>query len=339
MEDNNWTPADILQMSGSYWSACALHAAVKLDIFSALVEQQLSAAELTVRTGFNPRGLQMLLRALVALGLLEKSGETFTATFFAAQFLSRSSPAYLGHIILHHHHLMTGWAKLDEAVRLGLPVRENSSHQIDEAARESFLMGMFNLATLIAPKIVTRINLDGRRRLLDLGGGPGTYAIHFCQHNPGLEAVIYDLPSTQGFARQTIDRFGLGDRIAFHAGDFLADLIPSGFDVAWLSHILHGEGPENCALLLAKTVKALDPKGLLLVQEFIRDDNGDRQLFPELFSLNMLINTEHGQSYSQNELFAMLADAGLVDIRRIQIELPNGAGVVAGRVPDVCSRC
>ena len=333
MEQKPWNPADLLQLSGGYWSACALHAGVELDLFTPLAERARSAEDLAGVVGADPRGLAMLLSALTALHLLEKAGSTFAATPFAAEFLARSSPKYLGHIIRHHHLLMASWAHLEDAVRKGGPIRQRASYDNDEEARESFLMGMFNLATQIAPQIVSRIDLTGRRRLLDLGGGPGTYAIHFCQKNPRLAAVVYDLPSTRRFAEATIARFGLADRVVFTAGDFLTDGITDRFDVAWLSHILHGEGPEGCAVILAKAVSALEPGGLLLVQEFILDDTVDGPLFPALFSLNMLLNTPSGQAYAQRELCEMLAKAGLGDIRRIPLELPNGAGVIAGTVP------
>jgi SAM-dependent methyltransferase len=271
MENTSWTPADLLQLSGGYWSACALHAGVKLDVFTPLADRPLTAQELAGMLKTDVRGLTMLLNALAALNLLEKRGSAYVTTTFAAEFLSRTAPKYLGHIILHHHHLMAGWAELDEAVRSGGAIRERVSHGGEEA-RESFLMGMFNLAMQIAPRIVAGIDLVGRKRLLDLGGGPGTYAIHFCRHNPGLTAVVYDLPTTRRFSEQTIARFGLSDRIAFEEGDFLAGDIRERFDVAWLSHILHGESPQGCAVILEKAVAALEPGGLIMVQEFILDD-------------------------------------------------------------------
>ena len=115
----------------------------------------------------------MLLGALAALKLLVKEGELYTATPFAARYLSRTSPDYLGFIIQHHHHLMASWAHLHEAVSSGRPVRERFSHTDEEAVRESFEMGMFNLAMQIAPRIVSQLDLSGRHRLLDLGGGAG----------------------------------------------------------------------------------------------------------------------------------------------------------------------
>ncbi|HEX9022465.1 MAG TPA: methyltransferase [Geobacteraceae bacterium] len=332
MERKSWTPAELLQLSSGYWSVCALHAGVKLDVFTPLAEGPLSALELSCRLKADTRALAMLLNALAALELIEKRGDVYAATPFAAEFLSRTSEKYLGYIILHHHNLMPSWARLDKAVKRGTPDQERIGLAFDAEERESFEMGMFNLAMQIAPKVVAAINLAGRRRLLDLGGGPGTYAVHFCQRNPGLSAAVFDLPSTRPFAEKTIARFGMGDRISFLGGDFMTDEVEGKYDVAWLSHILHGTGPEGCAVILKRGVAALEPGGLILVQEFILDDSMDAPLQPALFSLNMLLGTSDGRAYSQGELFAMLTSAGAHDVRRLDIELPNGAGVIAGIV-------
>lgn len=328
MDKQAWNPAELLQLSGGYWSACALHAGVKLDLFS----HAGTAPELAEASSGDVRGVEMLLNALASLGLMEKTGDRYSATAFAAEYLSRTSPHYLGHIIMHHHHLMAGWARLDESVRSGAPIRGRVSHDGDESERESFEMGMFNLAMQIAPRIVSNVDLRGKRNLLDLGGGPGSYAIQFCQANPQLKATVYDLPTTRPFAEKTIASFGLSDRITFREGDFISDDVPGGFDVAWLSHILHGEGPEGCAVTLKRGVAALEPGGMLMVQEFILDDSMDGPPFPALFSLNMLLGTPHGRSYSQRQLEEMMSAAGVGSIRRLALDLPNGAGVLAGIV-------
>ncbi|CAH2031730.1 methyltransferase [Trichlorobacter ammonificans] len=326
------TPADLLQLSGSYWATCALHAGVALDLFTPLAGQPGTAAELAERQHLEPRALAMLLDALTALGLLTKQADRYEAQPAASRFLSRSSAEYLGHIIMHHHHLMAGWSRLDEAVRNGGPLRDPVINACDDSVRESFLMGMFNLASLLAPRIAAGIDLTGRKRLLDLGGGPGTYAVAFCRQYPGLTATVYDLPSTRPFAERVIGAAALSDRVAFHDGDYHQSDIPGGFDVAWLSHVLHADGPEHCARMLAKAVAALEPGGLLLVQEFILDDSKDGPLFPALFSLNMLLGTSRGQSYSGAELTELMTAAGLRDVGRLPLELPNGAGIMAGTV-------
>ncbi len=325
-----WNPAELLKLSGSYWNTCALHAGVKLDIFSPLCAETLSAAELAARRGFSVRGLAMLLDALTALELLTKEGERYAATDLAREFLDRAAPSYLGHMVMHHHHLMASWERLDEAVRTGAPVRRSVSHEAEDEERESFLLGMFNLAMFVAPRVAEQVDLSGRKRLLDLGGGPGTYAIHFCRENPDLQGVIFDLATTRPFAEKTLARFDMSERIRFAAGDFRHDAIPGSFDVAWLSHVLHGEGPDECAQMLAKAAATLESGGMLLVQEFVLDGNRAAPLFPALFSLNMLLVTRNGQAYSEPEIRRLMAGAGLERIERLPTELPNGAGIIAG---------
>ena len=330
MEISNWNPATLLKLSGSYWETCALHAGVKLDLFTYLTDGSCAATELSKKLDLDVRGLTMLLDALVALQLLEKQSDEYSVPESASAFLDRKSPGYLGHIIMHHHHLVEGWSRLDEAVRSDAPVRNRISHEPTDVERESFLLGMFNLAMLIAPKVASHIDLTGRRRLLDLGGGPGTYAIHFCQKNPQLNATILDLQTTQPFAEATIKRFSMNEQVDFIAGDFHGGAYPGGFDVAWLSHVLHGEGPESCAKMLSNAVGALDPGGVLFVHEFILDEDRTSPLFPALFSLNMLVCTSEGMSYSDQEIVELLRQEGLSRIERLQIDLPNGAGIICG---------
>lgn len=332
MSEPAWTLPKLMEMSGCYWSACTLHAGVELDVFTPLAEAPASAAELAERLDLNERGLTMLLDALAALELLDKQKKIYRTTPFAGQYLSTDSPEYLGHIIRHHHHLVESWAHLDEAVRSGEPSRCRVSHEAGEKERESFLLGMFNLAMLLAPQVASQIDLGGRRHLLDLGGGPGTYAIHFCLNNPGLRASIFDLPSSQPIADRTLGRFALADRIDFIGGDFQNDTIPGHYDVAWLSHVLHGEGEEGCLTMLRKSVDALEPDGLLLIQEFILDDSRDRPVFPALFSLNMLVGTPEGKAYSEVEIRDLLNSVGLKEVTRLPMDLPNGAGVICGRL-------
>jgi len=326
------TPAELLKLSGAYWSSCALHAGVKLDLFSQLTEKPLSTAEIARLTASDQRGMGMLLDALTSLELIRKDADGYCATPFSAEFLSKKSEKYLGYIIRHHQHLMTGWSQLDQVVKNGVPLGISSSGTNDETIRECFLMGMHNMASQAAPLVAPAIDLRGRRRLLDLGGGPGTYAINFCKHNPELQAVVYDLPTTRTFAERNVERFGLSDRISFVPGNITQDHIGSGFDVVWISQLLHSEGPQSAEAILKKAARALVPGGLMVVQEFILDDTRSAPPFPALFSLNMLINTVAGQSYSQAELAGMLTGAGAKNISRVALELPNGAGIMTGTV-------
>jgi predicted O-methyltransferase YrrM len=140
------------------------------------------------------------------------------------------------------------------------------------------------------------------------------------------------LPTTQPFALKTIERFGMSAHIDFVGGDYISERIPGSYDVAWLSHILHGEGPEDCQKLIDKTVSVLQEGGLILIHDFILDNNMDGPLFPALFSLNMLVNTPQGQSYSELQLVEMLKNAGAREINRLPFKGQNDSGIMAGIV-------
>ena len=331
MEKKEWNPDKLLALSGYYWKSFTLHAAVKLGVFTTIGTEQLTGEEIAQRLSAEKRGMTTLLNALTAMNLLDKKGDKYSNTPAGTSFLSKDSPEYIGYMIMHHHHLAESWSNLDKAVRKGGSIRARTSYN-DEEVRESFLMGMFNNAMNLAPRLVGAIDLSGRRHLLDLGGGPGTYAIYFCLHNPQLKATVYDLPTTRPYAVRTIERFGLTSRIDFTAGDYLRDDIPGSYDVVWLSQILHAEGPEECRKIIEKAVSVLEPGGMIIVHDFILDNTMDAPLFPALFSLNMLLGTKNGRSYSEKQIVEILAGAGVKEIERIPFRSLSDSGIVKGVV-------
>lgn len=331
MTEEELNPGKILQLSGSYWETCTLHAGVKLDVFTTIGNDHLRGEDVADKLNGDRRGVKTLLNALSAMDFLVKKGNIYSNTKLSLTFLSKDSSQYMGHIVMHHHNLIDSWNRLDVAVQSGSAVRHRASHT-DAEQRENFLMGMFNLAMNLAPVLVPKVDLSGRRHLLDLGGGPGTYAIHFCMNNPRLKATVYDLPTTRPFAEKTIAKFNLQDRIDFKDMDYLEEEIKGIYDVAWLSHILHGEGPEECRKIIGKAVSALEPGGMILIHDFILNNNMDGPLFPALFSLNMLLGTPAGQSYSEKQISDMLSEAGVREIRRIFLKSPNDSGILTGIV-------
>jgi hypothetical protein len=328
---HDWTIGELLSTSTAFWRGCSLQAAVRLGVFTIIDKGRLSLDEIAEKLNADIRGTELLANALAAMGLLVKDGNFYSNSEAALNFLSNTSARYIGHIILHHHHILDGWAQLHDAVTTGRPVEMRSYGE--DVERQSFLLGMFNLAMGIAPGLASLVDLTGRRKLLDLGGGPGTYAIHFCKANPDLSAVIYDRPTTEPFALETVEKFGLKDRIDFAGGNFNSDPITGGpYDVAWLSHILHSNSPEECQTLIQKTIMAMEPGGLIMIHEFVLDNTKDSPEFPALFSLNMLVNNEGGRSYSEEELCSMLKNAGARDIGRHLFRGPNDSAIIHGTI-------
>lgn len=321
----------ILEISGAYWKSCAIHAGIKLDLFTIVGKDRLAEKEVAEKFNADQRAVGVLLNALTAMGFLIKSDARYANTPLSASALSKDSPNYIGHMIMHHYHLMDSWHHLDQAIMTGRPVRFRDG-PINEEQRESFLMGMFNVAMALAPEVTKKIDLIHWEHLLDLGGDPSTWAIYFCLNNPGLRATVYDLPETRPFAEKTIKRFGLSNRINFQEGNYLEDDLTGRYDVAWLSHILHGEGPEDCQMIIRKAISVLKPSGLIMIHEFILNRDLKGPLYPALFSLNMLVGTNAGRSYSGKEIANMLTQEGATNIRRLKLPSLKNSGIMVGTI-------
>lgn len=334
-----WTAGEILGLSSSYWHAFAVQAGVVLDLFTVLETLEkdgkpMTVAELARAVQCDERALGMLVSGLTALGFLGLENGVIFLPEHSRKYLSRNSAEYVGFIIQHHAHLSPAWARLAESVRTGLPIRDvSSSHTESAEEREAFLMGMFNVAVNQAEAVAAALDLSGRGRLLDLGGGPGTYAVYFCKANPGLAATIFDKPTTEPIAMNIVRRYGLEDRIGFAGGNFLQDDLPQGYDVVWISQILHGDSPEDCAKLVAKAGKLLNPGGLLVIQDFMLENDRTGPAHPALFGLNMLVGTEGGQAYTWAEVQALMRDAGTASVSRLDVALPMGCGILIGKMP------
>lgn len=329
-----WDEQSLSEMSGSFWQSCTLQAGVKLDIFTLLETDEKSPEDIAGAIGGDLRGITALLDALSAMGLLRKRKGLFSCVEASSRYLNRASEEYIGWRILHHHYLLPSWARLDEAVLKGEPIRDERAATRHEDQREAFLMAMFNNASAVAERIIPFIKLESPASLLDLGGGPATYAIHFCRRYPGLQAVVYDLPTSRPYAEDTIRKYGMQDRIEFKGGDFFIDDIPGEYEVVWMSHVLHSSGPEECRRLVRKAAEVLKPGGVLLLHDFWLDESGGSPLFPALFALNMLVRTAKGRTYRESEGKEMLSLAGLKNIRRLDLDVPNDSGVIMAEKKD-----
>lgn len=329
----DWSAPKLLETTGGYWQACAIMAAIELDLFDSLDAEPDTSAGLAERIKVDPRALGMLLRALAALDLLSVEEGIYTPSLASKAFLVSDSEQYMGNIISHQHHLIESWARLHEAVQNGQPVRKAAGFS-EEAWRKSFLLGMQNLANLIAPQLIPRIDIGKRRLLLDLGGGPGAWSIHFCRHHPQLQARVFDLPTSKPHADKAIKDARMDDRIRFIGGNFHEHPLKTRtYDLVWASHILHAEGEEECRELLHKTADALKPGGLMMIHEFILDDEGPGPAYASLFALNMLLGTEKGMAYREGELISMLQDAGFREPQRLPLPPHSRSGVIVAHKP------
>ncbi|RMD81712.1 MAG: methyltransferase domain-containing protein [Lentisphaerae bacterium] len=196
-------------------------------------------------------------------------------------------------------------------------------------AHDDFLHGMRDMAQKSLPHLLPAIDLSGRKKLLDLGGGPGTYAIHFCRQWQQLQAIVFDQPHSQAIAEQEIAAAGLTDRVSFMGGDLFTSILPEDCDAIWLSHILHMFSEGQVRELLRKVTETLAVPGLLIIHDFFLNDDACSPLFPTLFNINMYLNTAEGRSYQASQIRSILEDLGYVHIEHIPISNLNSSLITA----------
>jgi hypothetical protein len=249
----------------------------------------------------DPRATEILLDAVAALGLLKKSGMTYRLTPAAKRFLLPDSPWYQGDMLRHADTLWKNWSGLDTVVRTGMPNRAGARNH------DVFIKAMHNNAVMRAREVIRALNLRGVKKALDLGGGPGTYGIELAKK--GITVTLFDLPDTIEVARALIRRSG-ATGIAFRGGDFHIDDIGNGYELALLSQVLHSHSPIENLALLNKVFNTLSRGGQIAIHEFKLNEDHASPVHGALFSVNMLVNTTAGRSYTPREMKGWLKKAG-----------------------------
>ena len=307
----------IMAMARGFQVAKMLMVAVDLGLFDFLAEPK-SAVETAAWLKADYRATGIFLNGLAALGILDKGVDYFRNSDLASRFLVRSSENYRGAIVKHMEHTWKrGWEDLKETVLVGHPPEAETEKWVDgrperdEAEVRSFIWGMHAIARDLAPTVAARLDLKGVRRLLDLGGGPATYAINFAQANPELRATVFDLPMPIVIARENIEKNGLTDRVDTLAGNFLQDDIGTGYDFIWISQLLHSHDEGQCKLIIAKAVAALNPGGTLAIQDFYLNADGASPKGAAMFGVHMLAVTPRGRAYTHGEVGEWMQEAGL----------------------------
>jgi len=312
-------PEDVNELIRGFMSSRAVLTALELDVFTTIAEGA-SAETVAEKIQASRRGTEMLLNALVGLKLLRKENGLFLNTPLSARFFADTSADSARQALLHTANLWHRWSNLTASVREGTPAPRTDNG----AWANTFIAAMDRNARERALAVVKAVGADGLRRILDLGGGSAAYSIAFAGANPALTAEVLDLADVIPLTAEYVRRAGLAARIEMRVGDMLKDPLGDGFDLVLLSAICHMFSPEENRALYRRAHAALVPGGRLLVQDFILEPDKTAPRFATLFSLNMLVGTRGGSTYSEAEYAAWLSEAGFGDVRCIRLPGPAG---------------
>ena len=330
MQDSQTYDLQELLIPGGHWPRKITTTAVRLGLFAYLHEtvqdheaaQEGDAAQDATRIAGHyrgdPRSFEVFLNALTSLGILTKAGGSFSNTAFTAQYLVPTSQQYRGDQLIVDDLCWDMWGQLEETLMRGTPRVADTIFEADADMTRHLLLGLHQDALAIAPEVAVALPLDDRTRLLDVGGGAGTFSLCFCQRHRRLRATIFDLPLAAEIARSFVERWGLEDRIEVVVGDAFAGPLPPGHDAIFLSNVLHGHGEAANRRLLAHAAAALPPGGLLVVRDIFMHEGLTEPTMGAVFSVNMLLHTTEGRCYSFQEVAGWLESAGFTGVEHLQ---------------------
>ncbi|XP_039739110.1 acetylserotonin O-methyltransferase [Pteropus medius] len=306
-----------------------LFAACELGVFDLLAEAPgpLSSAAVAAGLGTSPEGTELLLDTCVSLKLLRVDTGGGRALYGSSElsrrYLARSSPTSQHHILLYlAKTTYLCWGHLAQAVRdgknqyvraFGVPSEEvfAAIYRSDEE-RLLFMRGMQDVWRVHGRHVMAAFDLSPFPLVCDLGGCSGALARECVSLYPGCHVTVFDIPEVVQTARKYFPILEEA-RVSFCEGDFFKDPLPEA-DLYVLARILHDWSPEKCAQLLARVHRACRPGGGLLVIESLLDADGRGPVTTQLFSLNMLVQTE-GRERTPAQYRALLAAAGFRDVQ------------------------
>ncbi len=308
---------DFMATARGFMKSRIIITAAELDLFTKIDDSCDSAEKIAEKTGWDQRALERVLDCLVTFGLLKKEGRVYSLTEESGRY-STKKPSSALPMLLHMKRLWETWSGLTDVVKRGPASESKPPVPMDMDNRRAFIGAMHAIGRNLSEEIAASLDLSGYRRLLDIGGGSGTYTIAFLRREPGLRAVIFDLADVIPMAKERLSSEGLLERVELQPGDFYSDELPKGCDLALLSAIIHQNSYKQNVELFAKIFRALDPGGALLIRDHIM--SGERTWPPQgaLFAINMLVNTRGGDTFTFEEVEQGLKEAGFTAVRLLR---------------------
>ncbi len=307
---------DLMALSRGFWRSSILFAAVKLKIFNFLDDGWKSLEEITQALQLDRRGGEILLDASVALGLIQKEKGKYKNSDISSRYLVEGSADYKGNLFLHSLGMWKAWGELANCARTGKPSLSYEERFLshDRERVRNFILGMDQIGGELADLLAQEEVVMRAKKILDIGGGPGTYCRAFVRKNADLEATIFDLPLSLEITRELIKKEGMEEKIHIKEGDILEESPGSGFDLVLVSQLLHSFSPEENKAIIRKAFDALEDGGTIMINEFALEKDQTHPADAALFSVNMLVNTDFGRAYRRSEIISWMTEAGFQKI-------------------------
>lgn len=308
-------PEDIRALANSFQQSRILLSAIELGLFTVLDKHMLHSKEVAQKINADERATDRLMNALVALGFLRKVNGRFYNAESASQYLVKGKPEFMGGLF-HSIGLWSTWSSLTESVKAGTSAAERkpSSGGIDWL--ESFIGAMHYRGVKEAKIIAMMLDLSNVKRMLDVGGGSGVFAMEFIKIISSMNAVVLDLPDVIPITGRYVAEEKMTEKISFISGNYLADDFGDGYDLILLSAIVHINSLEENNLLIKKCYNSLNSGGQIVIKDWVMNEDRTEPAGGAYFALNMLVGTERGDTYTESEMRSWFTNTGIKKIER-----------------------
>lgn len=321
------TPQEIREQFTSFQNSRILLTAFELGIFTEIEKGEQSSEEVAKSIKTDYRATDRLMNALVVLGYLHKEKNSFSNKHFVSKYLVKGNADFISGFY-HSNHMWDSWTSMTDVIRNGKPSYDPSIKGKKGNWLESFIEAMHNRAKMQTKVSIDAIDLTNVETVLDIGGGSGAFSMEFIRKKGSIEATVFDLPNVIPITQKYINKEGFSENITTYNGDYTCDNLPKGFDLIFLSAIIHANSYEENSLLINKCSESLNSGGQIVVQDYIMNDDRTEPKRGAIFALNMLLGTQGGDTYTENEIRGWMSDAGLSGFKRNN--MPFGADQVIG---------
>jgi phospholipid N-methyltransferase len=302
------TPDAIFQLATGFMSAKHVFIANEVGIFEKLADGPATLDELAQRTALPRRTTRIVADAMVALGLVERHADRYQNAPVATYLTVRNSVDLRPFLRFWNHLSYPRWTRLEEAVRTGRGPFGMLKFTAEE--QKIFSQGVEAFSNGQAEALATTYDFSGHRRVLDLGGGTGSFLKAILRNHGHLECTLFEVPAAAAVARERLADSPLAGQIRVVEGDFFNDPIPDGHDAVILANVVHVLPPERNLELFRRIRQRVPAGACLLMVDLWMDPTHTQPLFGALMAGEFLIMTGEGDVYSEEEARGWLQQTG-----------------------------
>ena len=323
------------RISKAFWESAAFMSAIELGIFTAISNGNDSIESAARAIDIQPVNAERLLMVLTAMELVDRTDDTFANAPDVERFLVRDKPTYAGPWMLFTKPDWKKWGKLTEHLKAGKEDERrlgmyDESFTIERARK--YHEATYSIGMGAARRFHRQVDLSGRRKLIDLGGGSGCYCIVAAKTYPEITAEVLDLAPVVAVTREYLEENGVADRVTATPCDFTTDALPTGADVAIMASNLPQYGREIIAGVVSRVHDALVPGGEFHLIGEISDSDGRGPLAPALWGLAEALAHSTGLAHSVSDCVGYFESAGFESIS-VNEFIPNTLTRVTGIKP------